>query len=136
MATTIARFLRWAFPTFRDPTCVEATTSSRKVVSEESDGTVLPHSRIYRLKAGFRSPLRSWVRCDLIPLIDKVFNEPALRRRRVFAPAVASALIESNRARYSDAKYTVFSKVYVELRMQILLNKAKPTPIEDLPGTP
>jgi asparagine synthase (glutamine-hydrolysing) len=116
------------------PSSVKQRGAVGKWVLKKAMEPFLPHDVIYRPKTGFGAPLRSWVRCDLVPVIDKVLSESALRRRGVFAPTVARALIESDRAGHTDAAYTVFSMLCIELWMQIFLDHSEPAPIDELPG--
>lgn len=116
------------------PSAVKQRGAVGKWVLKKAMEPFLPHDVIYRPKAGFGAPLRSWVRFDLVPVIDNVLSEAALRRRGVFAPAAARALIESDRCGRTDAAYTVFSMLCIELWMQTFLDHAEPTQIEQLPG--
>jgi len=75
----------------------------------------LPHDVIYRPKTGFGVPLRKWLHGVLRPLVDDVLSAASLRSRGVFDPHAVAALVEADRTGRTDASYTIFGIVCMEL---------------------
>lgn len=75
----------------------------------------LPHDVIYRPKTGFGVPLRHWLQTILKPMVDEVLSEASLRSRGLFCPIAVARLRRADEAGRTDASYTVFSMVCLEL---------------------
>ncbi len=89
----------------------------------------LPAEVLRRKKTGFGAPLRHWLRGELRPLVDDVLNEESLARRGLFDPLEVRRLVEADRARRTDAAYTVFALLCVELWLRIFLDRSAERPL-------
>ena len=88
----------------------------------ESD---LPRDVIYRPKTGFGAPLRHWLRNSLSPVVSDVLSMESLKRRAFFDPAEVHNLIAADRTGRTDAAYTIFALMCVELWCRIFVDGAK-----------
>ena len=88
----------------------------------------LPHAVLHREKAGFGAPLRHWLRNDLRPLVDDVLSESSLSRRGLFDPVRVRRLIEADRAQRTDAAYTLFAVMCIEMWMRIFIDRGAERP--------
>src|SRR5262249_33446199 len=67
--------------------------TTQKYLLKKVSEKYLPHNIIYRPKAPFASPLRSWVRGPLAPMVADLLSEQSLRSRGLYDPAYVSGLI-------------------------------------------
>jgi asparagine synthase (glutamine-hydrolysing) len=86
--------------------------------------TTLPREVVYRPKAGFGAPLRTWLRGELRPLVEDVLSEASLSRRGLFDPRGVERMIELDRAGIIDAAYPILSVISIELWCRIFLDAA------------
>jgi len=82
-----------------------------KKVSEK----YLPDRIIYRPKAPFSSPLRSWVRGPLAPMVADLLSESALRSRGLYDPAYVSGLIARDKSGQEDNSYQIWTLLTNEI---------------------
>lgn len=76
----------------------------------------LPHEVIYRPKTGFGAPIRTWIKKDLRPLLEKYLSRQRLEGGGIFFDYNAVwQLIEDNNAGKVDATYTIFSILCIEV---------------------
>jgi asparagine synthase (glutamine-hydrolysing) len=75
----------------------------------------LPHDVVHRPKTGFGAPLRTWMRHDLQPLANDLLDSGSLQRRGIFDPAGVAALRAANDAGRTDASFTLFAMMAIEL---------------------
>jgi asparagine synthase (glutamine-hydrolysing) len=57
---------------------------TRKYVLKKAVESVLPHEVVWRKKAGFAAPIRSWLRNDLREMTGDLLSEDSVRRRGLF----------------------------------------------------
>jgi len=69
----------------------------------------LPDNIIYRPKAPFASPLRSWVRGPLAPMIADMLSEQSLRARGLYDPAYVAGLIARDKQGLEDNAYQIWT---------------------------
>jgi asparagine synthase (glutamine-hydrolysing) len=82
-----------------------------KKVSEK----YLPKNIIYRPKAPFASPLRSWVRGPLSPMVADLLSEQSLRRRGLYNPAYVAGLIARDKQGLEDNAYQIWTLLTNEI---------------------
>ena len=61
------------------------------------------------------APLRSWINGPLRPALLEYLGEASLRRRGIFEPRTVTALIEANARGQTDASYTLYTMLAVEI---------------------
>ena len=88
---------------------------TRKYVFKRSMQPVLPREVIYRPKAGFGAPLRSWLIGDLAPMVSDVLSPDAVKARGLFDPAEIQRLIAANHAGTEDNALRLWALLTLEL---------------------
>jgi asparagine synthase (glutamine-hydrolysing) len=87
----------------------------------------LPHNVIYRPKMGFGVPLRHWLRNDLRPMVDEYLSEASLRKRGIFDFKAVDSLRKADSNGRTDATYTIFSILCIEMWCRIFLDERRRT---------
>jgi asparagine synthase (glutamine-hydrolysing) len=88
---------------------------TRKYVLKRALENVLPKEVIWRKKAGFGAPIRSWLRGPLRPLIDDLLSEDSIKKRGLFRPAEVKRVIDANFSGREDYNLQVFQLLGLEL---------------------
>jgi asparagine synthase (glutamine-hydrolysing) len=91
---------------------------SRKYIFKRSMEPVLPREVIWRPKAGFGAPLRSWLVGELRPLIDELLSPEAVRQRGLFKPDEVKRLIGANDAGTEDNALRLWALLTLEMWQQ------------------
>lgn len=99
----------------RIPTHFKQRGKHGKFIFKKAMENTLPNNVIYRPKAGFGAPLRRWLHHELKPLVHDVLSPHALTSRGLFDSNAVAKLIEHDRAGRTDASYTIFSLLAIEL---------------------
>ncbi|HET7112230.1 MAG TPA: asparagine synthase (glutamine-hydrolyzing), partial [Pyrinomonadaceae bacterium] len=68
----------------------------RKYVLKRAMEAVLPKDVVWRRKAGFGAPIRSWLRGPLKPMITDLLSEDVVKRRGLFRPKEVKRVIDAN----------------------------------------
>jgi asparagine synthase (glutamine-hydrolysing) len=87
----------------------------RKYILKRALESVLPEDVIWRKKAGFGAPIRSWLRGPLRPMIEDLLSEDAIKRRGLFNPREVRRVIEANFSGREDFNLQVFQLLGLEL---------------------
>ena len=88
---------------------------TRKYVLKRALENVLPRDVVWRKKAGFGAPIRSWLRGPLRPLVDELLSESAVKQRGLFRPAEVKRIVEANFSGREDYNLQVFQLLGLEL---------------------
>jgi asparagine synthase (glutamine-hydrolysing) len=88
---------------------------TRKYVLKRALENVLPKEVIWRKKAGFGAPIRSWLRGPLRPLVDDLLSEESVKRRGLFRPSEVKNVIDANFSGREDYNLQVFQLLGLEL---------------------
>jgi len=96
---------------------------TRKHVFKRSMEGVLPKDVIYRPKAGFGAPLRSWLVGELAPMVAEVLSPEAVRSRGLFDPNEVQRLIAANREGREDNALRLWSLLTIELWQQAFIDR-------------
>ena len=107
----------------RIPSDLKLKGLRRKYIFKRSQEGTLPRDIIWRRKAGFGAPIRSWLERDLAPLVDDLLSESALRRRGLFEPATVARLRADNAAGRADNSLQLYALISLELWFQTFLDK-------------
>jgi asparagine synthase (glutamine-hydrolysing) len=70
---------------------------------------------VWRKKAGFGAPIRSWLRGPLRPLINDLLSEETIKRRGMFRPKEVRRVIDGNFSGREDNNLQVFQLLGLEL---------------------
>jgi asparagine synthase (glutamine-hydrolysing) len=87
----------------------------RKYVLKKAAEGLLPKELVWRRKAGFGAPVRSWTRNALRPMISELLSESAVRERGLFEPSAVAGLIERNLSGREDLSLQVFQLINLEI---------------------
>lgn len=86
-----------------------------KYILKKAAEKYLPHDIIYRPKASFGAPIRSWISKDLKPMVDELLSTENIRRRGLFNPDYVRKLIEDDRSGAADNAYRIYQLLTIEL---------------------
>ena len=87
----------------------------RKYILKRAAEKLLPREVVWRKKAGFGAPIRSWLRGPLRPMVDDLLSEDAVRERGLFQPQEVRRIIEANLSGREDFNLQVFQLLNLEL---------------------
>ncbi|HEX8069175.1 MAG TPA: asparagine synthase-related protein [Pyrinomonadaceae bacterium] len=87
----------------------------RKYILKRAAESLLPREVVWRKKAGFGAPVRSWLRGALRPLVDELLSAETVRRRGLFRPAEVQRIIDANLSGREDYNLQVFQLLTLEL---------------------
>ena len=94
----------------------------RKYILKKAAESLLPKEIIYRQKAGFSAPIRSWLRTSLKPLIDDLLSEETIKQRGLFDFQEVRRIIELNQSGREDYNLQVFQLLNLEIWMREFLD--------------
>jgi asparagine synthase (glutamine-hydrolysing) len=101
--------------TARMPPRLKLHGLKRKYVLKRALESVLPKDVVWRKKAGFGAPIRSWLRGALRPMIGDLLSEEAVKRRGIFRPKEVNKILEANFSGREDYNLHVFQLLGLEL---------------------
>jgi asparagine synthase (glutamine-hydrolysing) len=94
----------------------------RKYILKRALEGVLPKDVIWRRKAGFGAPIRSWLRGPLRPLIADLLSEDVVKRRGLFRPKEVKRVLDANFSGREDYNLQVFQLLGLELWFRAFLD--------------
>jgi asparagine synthase (glutamine-hydrolysing) len=106
----------------RIPSSLKIKGLKRKYVLKKAAERLLPKDVVWRRKAGFSAPVRSWLRGALRPMVDDLLSEETIRKRGLFQPKAVRDLIDANLSGREDLSLQVFQLLTFELWMQQFLD--------------
>jgi asparagine synthase (glutamine-hydrolysing) len=109
--------------TARMPADLKLRGFKRKYILKRTLEKVLPHDVVWRKKAGFGAPIRSWLRGALRPLVDDLLGEETVRRRGLFRPSEVRRIIDLNLSGREDFNLQVFQLLNLELWQRQFIDK-------------
>ncbi|MBV9311458.1 MAG: asparagine synthase (glutamine-hydrolyzing) [Solirubrobacterales bacterium] len=95
---------------------------TRKYVFKRSMEGVLPREIIYRRKAGFGAPVRSWLVGELQPMVDELLSPEVIRQRGLFEPTEVRRLVAANHAGREDNALRIWALLTLELWQRAFLD--------------
>src|SRR5207237_10677369 len=108
--------------TARMPPDLKLKGLKRKYILKKSAEKFLPRDVVWRKKAGFGAPIRSWLRGPLRPMVDDLLSEETLRRRGLFRPEEVRRIIDANLSGREDYNLQVFQLLNLELWMRAFID--------------
>jgi len=99
----------------RMPTRLKLRGLKRKYILKKAAETLLPREVVWRKKAGFGAPIRSWLRGPLQPMVEELLSEDTIRRRGLFRPKEVRRIIDLNLSGREDYNLQVFQLLNLEL---------------------
>ena len=113
----------------RIPAGLKIKGLKRKYILKKAAESFLPKDVIWRKKAGFSAPIRSWLRGALRPMVDDLLSEATIRSRGLLDPRYVRQLIDDNLSGKEDHNLQVFQLLNLEIWMQEFVDK-RPKPNE------
>lgn len=99
----------------RMPPRLKLAGLKRKYILKRALEQVLPKEVVWRRKAGFGAPIRSWLRGPLRPLVDDLLSAETIRRRGLFRHKEVRRVIDNNFSGREDNNLQVFQLLGLEL---------------------
>jgi asparagine synthase (glutamine-hydrolysing) len=101
--------------TARMPPDLKLRGLKRKYIFKRAMEKLLPREVVWRRKAGFGAPIRSWLRGPLRPLVEELLAEEVVEQRGLFQPAEVKRLIKLNLSGREDLNLQVFLLLNLEI---------------------
>jgi asparagine synthase (glutamine-hydrolysing) len=108
----------------RIPSDLKLRRWRRKYILKRSQEGILPRDIIWRRKAGFGAPVRSWLVGELAPLVDDLLSESTLRSRGLVDPAVVARLRAENDTGTADNSLRLYALLSLELWCRTFLDRS------------
>src|SRR5688572_14303363 len=87
----------------------------RKYILKRAMERTFPRDVVWRRKAGFGAPVRSWLRGALCPMVEDLLSVETVKRRGLFDPAEVQKLIAANNSGHEDFSLQIFQLLNLEL---------------------
>lgn len=94
----------------------------RKYILKRAAESLLPKTVVYRPKAGFSAPIRSWLHGALKPMINDLLSAETIKKRGLFDPTEVRKIVAANDAGREDYNHQVFQLLTFELWQQQFLD--------------
>src|SRR5204863_284840 len=107
----------------RIPSRLKIKGLKRKYILKKAVESILPKEVIYRKKAGFGAPIRSWLRGALRPMLDDLLSDSLVQERGLFKPSAVRQLISDFGSGKEDLSLHLFQLLTLELWHQEFLDK-------------
>lgn len=104
------------------PTNLKIKGIKRKYILKRAVENLLPKEIIWRKKAGFSAPVRSWLRTTLKPMINDLLSEETVKKRGLFDYQEIKNIIQSNDSGREDYNLQVFQLLNLEIWMRQFLD--------------
>lgn len=101
--------------TARMPAKLKMRGLQRKYILKRAAEKLLPKDVVWRKKAGFGAPIRSWLRGVLRPMVEDLLSESSIRRRGLFRPEEVRRVIDANLSGREDYNLQVFQLLTLEI---------------------
>jgi len=106
----------------RMPPTLKLKGLKRKYIFKRAAEKLLPRDVVWRKKAGFGAPIRSWLRGPLKPMVNDLLSEETIKRRRLFRPQEVRRVIDANLSGRQDYNLQVFQLLNLELWMRAFID--------------
>lgn len=94
-----------------------------KYILKKIAESILPKDIIYRPKASFGAPIRSWISGDLRSLVDEHLSEEKIEKRGIFNYEYIKKIIGDDRKGITDNAYRIYHLLTIELWFQEFIDK-------------
>lgn len=112
----------------RIPPELKLRRSMRKYIFKRSMEGKLPHEVIWRKKAGFGAPIRSWLVGELRPMVSELLSPERVRERGLFDQAAVARLVDDFGAAREDNALRIWALLTLELwQQQFIDGSARPS---------
>jgi asparagine synthase (glutamine-hydrolysing) len=107
----------------RIPSSLKLNGWRRKYIFKRSQEAALPRDIVWRRKAGFGAPIRSWLVGELDPLVEELLSESTLRRRGLVTPEVVARMRAANTQGRGDFSLQLYALLTLELWHRTFLDR-------------
>jgi asparagine synthase (glutamine-hydrolysing) len=90
----------------------------RKYILKRALEKLLPYQVVWRRKAGFGAPIRSWLRGPLRPLVADMLSQDRVKGRGLFRASEVKRIVAANLSGGEDYNLQVFQLLNLELWQQ------------------
>jgi asparagine synthase (glutamine-hydrolysing) len=97
------------------PGAIKFNNKQPKYLLKKVAEKFLPQEIIYRPKASFGAPIRSWISKELAPMIDTILNEESITKRGIFNYSYIKKMIDDDRKGVEDNAYRLYMLLTTEL---------------------
>ena len=101
----------------------------RKYVLKRAMEDRLPAEVIWRPKAGFGAPIRSWLVGGLKPMVDELLSPAAVARRGLFEPSAVQRLLRENERGTADRALQIWTLLVLEIWQQTFVDAGGGGPV-------
>jgi asparagine synthase (glutamine-hydrolysing) len=114
----------------RIPPQLKLRRMTRKYIFKRSMQGTLPHDVIWRPKAGFGAPIRSWLTGELKPMIDDLLSPETVRSRGLFDPAEVRRILAANESGHEDNALRIWALLSLEIWQQTYMDGRAATRVD------
>ena len=107
----------------RIPSQLKLKGTKRKYVFKKSQEGLVPHDVIWRPKAGFGAPVRSWLERDLAPLVADLLSQETIERRGLVRHDAVQRMWEENSRGEADYSLRLYAILALELWCRTFLDR-------------
>src|ERR1035437_252433 len=97
------------------PGNLKIKNGTSKYILKKAAKNFLPNKIIYRPKASFGAPIRSWISNDLKEMVDELLSETNIRKRGFLNFEFVRKLIDNDRKGSEDNAYQIYQLLTLEL---------------------
>ncbi|MGA2408207.1 MAG: asparagine synthase (glutamine-hydrolyzing) [Bacteroidales bacterium] len=97
------------------PGNLKIKNGTSKYILKKAAKNFLPKKVIYRPKASFGAPIRSWISNDLKGMVDELLSEENINRRGFLNYSVVKRMIDNDRNGIDDYAYQIYQLLTLEL---------------------
>ncbi len=101
----------------------------RKYILKRAAEKLLSQEVVWRKKAGFGAPIRSWLRGALRPMLEDLLSEATIKRRGLFRTSEVQRIIDANLSGREDYSLHIFLLLNLELWQCQFIDNAAAVPI-------
>ena len=94
-----------------------------KYILKKAAEKFLPKKIIYRSKASFGAPIRSWISNDLKDMVDELLSEENINKRGFLNYSFVKKMIDDDRNGIDDYAYQIYQLLTLELWFREYLDK-------------
>lgn len=111
----------------RVPPSLKLKGNTQKYILKKAMEGILPQQVIYRRKAGFGLPVRSWLRNELREMVGDLLSAERVAKRRIFRPESVTRMVQQNQSGERDYPLQIWSLLTLELWQQSFLDIHRPS---------
>ncbi len=116
--------------TSRMPPRLKLHGFKRKYILKRALERLLPYEVVWRKKAGFGAPIRSWLRGPLRPLVEDLLSEETVKHRGLFRPGEVRRIVNANLSGREDYNLQVFQLLNLELWQRQFIDQTGSVQVE------